>query len=188
MIIEVDSEVTELDKLVYSMISCLKKYTSYAIVSGYIAVLLGMKRPTQDVDIICSGFNCFEDVKAFFDKIKEMNWKTIPSNIHEIAILLERKEKIDVFTDTQWYFDFKVAKDKWGMLSIKNALIVKKGGLDFKIAPPEIQIPYKIWLGSDKDIKDAVFLYEKMKPMIDEKIMDEIAKEMRVNLDLLRGV
>ncbi len=56
MEIEVESEITELDSLVWKFVSRLKGYTDYVIVSGYVTILLGMERPTQGVDVIVSGF------------------------------------------------------------------------------------------------------------------------------------
>ncbi len=188
MKIEVESGASDLDELVWRLVSRLKKYTEYVLVSGYIAILLGMERPTQDVDVVISGFRSRSDFNNFFNELRELGWETIPSNLDELYFLLEeRNEKIDVFTDKQWYFDFKKAGNKWALLSLENPLIVKKGDYEFKIAPPEIQIPYKLWLGSDKDIKDAAFIYEKLKPIIDRKAMKEIADEMNVDLQFILG-
>lgn len=188
MQIEVESDITELDKLAWELISRLNNYADYVIVSGYIAILLGMERPTQDVDIVIRGFRSKPEFKNFFKSLKGLGWETIPSNLDELYFLLEeRNEKIDIFTNKQWYFDFKKAKDKWGILSLENPLMVKKGKYSFKIAPPEIQIPYKIWLGSDKDLKDAAYLYERLKPIVDREAMIGIAKEMKVELQLILG-
>ncbi len=188
MEIEVKSGITELDELVWELVSRLEKYTSYVIVSGYIAILLGMERPTQDVDVVISGFRTREDFDYFFKEIKSLGWETIPSNLDELYFLLEeRNEKVDIFTDKQWYFDFKKAKNKWARFSLENPVLIKKGEFTFKVAPPEIQIPYKVWLGSDKDLKDAAFLYERLKPIINKKAMLEIAGEMGVDLQLILG-
>lgn len=102
-------------------------------------------------------------------------------------LLEERNEKIDIFTDKQWYFDFKKVRNKWAMISLENPLIIKKSDYEFKVAPPEVQVPYKLWLGSDKDIKDAAFIYERLKPIIDKKAMKEIAEEMNVDLQFILG-
>ena len=183
-----ESGITELDDLVWQLVSRLGKYTNYVIVSGYIAILLGMERATQDVDVVISGFKSKEDFDRFFNELRELGWETIPSDLDELYFLLEkRNEKIDIFTDKQWYFDFKKVMNKWALMSLENPLIVKKGDYEFRIAPPEIQIPYKLWLGSDKDIKDAAFLYEKLKPIIDKKAMEEIAGEMNVDLQFILG-
>ncbi len=188
MYIEIESGTTELDELVWNLVSRLEGRTDYVLVSGYISILLGMERPTQDVDILISGFRSREELANFFKEIRGMGWETIPSNLDEVYFLLEeRNEKIDIFTDKQWYFDFKKAKTKWGILSLKNPLVVKKRGYKFKIAPPEVQIPYKLWLGSDKDIKDAVYLYERLKDIIDKKAMKDIANEMGVDLQFVLG-
>ncbi|GEM_PF-5290537 len=117
-----------------------------------------------------------------------MGWETIPSDLDELYFLFkERNEKVDIFTDKQWYFDFKRARSKWELLSLKNPVVIKKGSYTFKVAPPEVQIPYKVWLGSDKDLKDAVYLYERLKQIIDRETMLDIANEMGVDLQLVIG-
>lgn len=49
--VEVKAKATEIDRLVHDFVRIVEKYTNYAIVSGYVAILLGMERPTQDVMI-----------------------------------------------------------------------------------------------------------------------------------------
>ncbi len=188
MEIEVKSGITELDELVGELVSRLDRYTKYVIVSGYIAILLGMERPTQDVDVVVSGFKSKEAFYEFLHGLRELGWETIPSNLDELYFLLEeRNETINIFTNKQWYFDFKKARNKWAKLSLENPIIIRKENLSFKVAPPEIQIPYKVWLGSDKDLKDAAYLYERLKPIIDRNAMLEIAREMGVDLQLILG-
>lgn len=50
MIIVLDRELNELDSLVLEFIKCLQ--SRYVIVAGYVAILLGRSRTTDDIDII----------------------------------------------------------------------------------------------------------------------------------------
>ena len=50
--IRLDKEINELDELVFKFVKILETYTSYVIVSGYVAILLGRDRGTEDIDII----------------------------------------------------------------------------------------------------------------------------------------
>ncbi len=49
--IKLDKEINELDKFVFKFIKILNKYTDYVIISGYVSILLGRSRSTEDVDV-----------------------------------------------------------------------------------------------------------------------------------------
>ena len=50
--IQIDRELSDLDKFTLDFVKILKKHTKYVIVSGYVAILLGRARASEDVDII----------------------------------------------------------------------------------------------------------------------------------------
>ena len=49
--IKLNRELSELDKFALEFLSILKKYTDYVIISGYVAILLGRTRATDDIDV-----------------------------------------------------------------------------------------------------------------------------------------
>ena len=49
--IKLYKEINELDKFVLKFVEVLQKHTLYVIVSGYVAILLGRNRATDDIDI-----------------------------------------------------------------------------------------------------------------------------------------
>ena len=49
--IELYRELSELDKLVVDFIGILEKHIKYVIISGYISILLGRARATEDIDV-----------------------------------------------------------------------------------------------------------------------------------------
>ena len=59
MDIEIDAEniylknkvVSKLDLFVIDFINILKKYMDYVIVSGYVSILFGRSRGTEDIDL-----------------------------------------------------------------------------------------------------------------------------------------
>ena len=46
-----DRELSNLDKLVLKFIKILEKHVDYVIISGYVSILLGRSRATEDVDV-----------------------------------------------------------------------------------------------------------------------------------------
>ena len=51
-IIYTNKVLNELDKFTIEFISILEKYTPYVIVSGYVSILLGRSRASEDVDLL----------------------------------------------------------------------------------------------------------------------------------------
>jgi len=50
--IKIDREISDLDNFTLDFIKILEKNTDYVIVSGYVAILLGRARASEDVDVI----------------------------------------------------------------------------------------------------------------------------------------
>src|SRR3989338_6395260 len=67
--IKLDKELNALDQLVLRFISILKKYTDYVIISGYISILLGRSRATENVDIFIKELTK-EAIKRWYDDLK----------------------------------------------------------------------------------------------------------------------
>jgi len=47
------------------------------------------------------------------------------------------------------------------------------------IFPLELQIPFKLYLGSEKDIEDAKYLYNLFKNNIDTKVLNEFIQKLK---------
>lgn len=54
------------------------------------------------------------------------------------------------------------------------------------ISPIEVQILFKLFLGSEKDIEDAAHLYEVFKHRLDIGLMEEFARRLNVEKDMER--
>ena len=53
-------------------------------------------------------------------------------------------------------------------------------GFDMNISPLELQIPYKLFLGSFKDIEDAKHLWLVTKNHLDKRMLDSYISQMGV--------
>ena len=67
--IQIDRELSDLDKFTIEFIQILKKYTNYVIISGYVAILLGRSRASEDVDILIPKID-FSKFKTLYDELK----------------------------------------------------------------------------------------------------------------------
>ena len=65
-----DKEINELDILVLRFIAILEKYTDYVIISGYVAILFGRSRTTEDIDVFITEVS-YERFAGLYDEIKK---------------------------------------------------------------------------------------------------------------------
>ena len=169
-------ELGSLDRFVIRFCNLLDEYV---LVSGYVSILFGRSRGTEDVDLLIPPMNC--------DKFKKL-WYRIHENGFECINTANPKEAFDILKEHNVRFskkdepkpnmEFKIIKTDLDRYSYENKIkvILKKGGLF--ISPIEMQIAYKMFLAadgtdkelmSDKDIEDARYLYK----IFEEKINKE---------------
>jgi len=51
-LIEIDRELSDLDRFTIDFIEILEKHTNYVIVGGYVAILLGRAHASENIDVI----------------------------------------------------------------------------------------------------------------------------------------
>ncbi len=157
-VIEIDRELSDLDLFTLDFVNILRQHTNYVIVSGYVSILLGRARASEDIDIIIpmlaktkfmrllkgikqAGFYCLnsEDENEIYDYLKDN--------------LAARFAKEDVVIPN---VELKFAKNKIDELTLNKAITVKLNKESIIISSLELQIAFKeIVLKSPKDIEDA---------------------------------
>ncbi len=175
--IEINNKIfTNLDKFVIDFTSILKKEKiEYVIVSGYLSILFGRNRTSEDVDIIVSKIDDKSFEKLWYKIVKNYDCVITSdlNNAYENYLLKDtsiRFAKKETFIPNMEFKFPKFDIDKWTLKERKTVLINKH---EIYISPLEIQIPYKLFLGSEKDIEDAKFLYNLFKDNMDIGIFNE---------------
>ncbi|MDP3396179.1 MAG: hypothetical protein Q8S57_05890 [Methanoregula sp.] len=173
--------LTLLDLFVLDFIRILERVTPYVIVSGYVAILFGRSRGTEDVDILVPYLEK-EDFKKLHDDLHEAGFEFLNAEdaygLHE---MLTNKMGIRIAKQEQFIpnIELKFLKDEVDRLVLRDRLEVSLPDANFFISPIGIQIAYKLYLGSQKDIEDALYLWEIFKEDLDHaslKIQMEIFK------------
>ncbi len=167
----------------------------YVIVAGYIAILFGRSRRSDDIDFIVEkisedtfvklckvskliGFSLIQGDISSEDSIRNI-YKRYLAEGHAIRFIYE-----DIFLPN---IELKMISSPLHDYAIKHAYIVILNDKDrIKIAPLELQIAYKLYLGSAKDVGDAVFLYNLFKPIIKENELEKWCMELEVDSHMLR--
>ncbi len=172
--IEINRELSNLDKFTIAFINILKKHTKYVIVSGYVAILLGRARASEDIDIIIPKIN-FSDFKKLYEEIKKNNFyclnaeeeKTVYSYLKDdLAIRFAKVDTIIPNIEMKWI------KNEFDKIALEKIINVKIKNHNILISHLELQIAFKeVILKSPKDLEDAKHIREVAKEYLDDKLI-----------------
>jgi len=181
--IEIRRTLSELDKFVIDFVELLRRMKiRYVIVSGYVAILFGRTRGTEDVDFFIedASQNSFDKLMKELDK--RNLWIVNTSSTSMAYEMLKEGDSIRIAkkNDVVPNMEIKIAKTKDDKEQLENPVKVVINGFELPISPIESQIAYKFWLGSEKDIEDAVYLYELFKEKLDKGSIIKKCKELNV--------
>ena len=176
-----NKELSELDKFVKKFTKIVEKYFKYVIMSGYVATLFGRNRSSEDIDVFIekTDFNTFRQFWLDANTNHECINTNDPKEAYEqylsdnIPIRFSRKNE---FIPN---FELKFPKsmlDSWTLVERKKVAI---NNYILYISPLELEIPYKLYLGSEKDIEDARFLYRFFEEYLDQKILQQFNQKLK---------
>ena len=161
----------------------------YVIVSGYVAILFGRNRASEDIDILTEKITfekfggLWKELMKHYDCVNpcDMSEAYHEYFMNDCALRFSRKGTIIPNAEV------KFASNPLHAYALGNRMKVTLNDVVLFISPLEMQIPYKITLGSDKDLEDARFLYKLFKDKLDKnnlkrwlsglKVKDKDAKE-----------
>lgn len=171
-IIKLDKIMNELDKFVFKFIKILEKHVDYVIVSGYVSILFGRARATEDIDIFIKKVNKKRFGVLYKDLIRRGYWCLNTDDANKIYGYLNDglAVRLAVKNETIPNFEIKFAKKRLAREALMDSLIVIIKNGKIKISSIERQIAFKrYYLKSDKDLEDALHLEELFKEYIDTK-------------------
>ncbi|MDE1871483.1 MAG: hypothetical protein KGI06_04575 [Candidatus Micrarchaeota archaeon] len=176
-------ELSELDELVLKFVSLFNNVgIKYVVISGYVAILFGRTRTTEDVDIFIEVTDSATFGKFFDELGKNGLWLINGDGKEEAFEILNEHLPIRIakIGEAVPNFEIKLPKKETDFMSLNKPLEVIINDRHLNVSPFEIQIPFKLWLGSDKDIEDATHVYELFKDKLNKELMHNIAKRLGV--------
>jgi len=186
-----DKDLNDLDEFVIKFVSILdKNKVNYVLVSGYIAILFGRSRETEDIDIIIEKLN-FEEFSKLWDSIvKEFECLNTSSAKEAYTDFLLEKSSIRFALPGEFIpnMEIKFPKKEFERETLDNKIIVKGKDYSFSISNLEKQIAFKLFLGSEKDLEDARHLWNIFMENLDKKTIINKAKELNVSKDIINLV
>ncbi|MBU0757331.1 MAG: hypothetical protein KKF44_04645 [Nanoarchaeota archaeon] len=187
--IELEKELNSLDEFVIGFTKILNDLKiKYAVISGYVSILFGRNRSSEDVDIIIENLEIgrFRQLWDYLNESFECINTNIIEDIYKDYLLdntsIRFSKKGQVIPNMELKFP-KNTLDSW---TIKNRRKIVLNSHIFFVSPFELQIPYKLYLGSEKDIEDAKFLYNLFEDRINSSLFDEFIKRLKVGSLLKR--
>jgi hypothetical protein len=157
-VIRIDRELSDLDLFTLDFIRILRKHINYVVVSGYVSILLGRARASEDIDVIIPRI----DFQTFSGLLKELNGRGFyclnaekDADVYEymqdnLAVRFAKKKTVIPNVE------LKCAKNKFDEIALEKTLTVRLGKEELIISHLELQIAFKeIVLKSPKDLEDA---------------------------------
>ena len=178
----INRELSELDYFTLDFIRILEKYTNYVLVSGYISILLGRSRASEDVDILVPKIDSIK-LNSLYNELIDNGFiclnandaKSISNYLNdEMAVRFSKKGTIIP------NIEFKIIKNKFEEIALKNSIKVKLTEGILKISPLELQIAFKQEvLKSPKDFEDARHIEKIAEKYLDKKMIEGYKESLR---------
>ncbi|MCK4348282.1 MAG: hypothetical protein KAW47_06675 [Thermoplasmatales archaeon] len=178
--IEIDRELSDLDRFTIDFISILEKHTNYVIVSGYVAILLGRARASEDIDIIIPKID-FSTFQSMLHDLKENGFYCLNAEENEfifgylkedIAIRFAKQGSLIPNIELKW------VKNKFDEIALEKTLTVRLPQWQLYISHLELQIAFKeVVLKSPKDLEDARHIRDVAEGHLDKNLIKKY-KEM----------
>jgi len=177
--IQLDKVENELDRFVLGFTGILEKYTKYVIISGYIAILFGRNRTSEDVDVFVEKFPDFD---AFLAEIHKNGYWIINEDRGDAFSMLQEGLAIRIAKSNTFEpnIEMKFPKRGTDFYSLENRIKVILGSGTLQVGSLELSIAYKLFLGSEKDIEDARFLFKLLGNNIDTGMLKTFVRQLKV--------
>lgn len=153
----------------------------HVFVSGYVSILFGRNRASEDIDIIIERIS-MEKFLTFWNSLDRM----------ECIITSEPEEAYEYLKESiavrfSWIgkiipnIEMKFSSNYVHRKALNEKITVVLNGVPIPISPLELQIAYKLFLGSEKDIEDARFLFDLFRDNMDLQKLIVLMKSLKVD-------
>jgi len=179
--IEIDREISDLDRFALEFTSIVKKHISYVIISGYVSILLGRARASEDIDIIIPKID-FPAFQSLLQDLKKHGFSCLNAEKDtDIFNYLEDNLPIRFAYHKRIIpnIEMKWVKNKFDERALRKTIevILPEGTLC--ISHLELQIAFKeAVLKSPKDIQDARHLRRVADEYIDEQLIQRYKEQL----------
>lgn len=184
----VDREPNRLDDLAISFSAILEDLAiDHVFVSGYVSILAGRARSTEDIDALLEHLDS-ATASALVDRLTEDGYWGPAMPLASLPAMLDRGDPIWVAPGEQVtpHIEAKPVRDEFDRGSLSGRVPAQIGDRTIPIGPLELQIAYKLSLGSRRDLEDAVHLYTIFEEDLDSARLEQWVEKLGVREDYER--
>ena len=184
----VDREPNQLDELAIRFSEILSRFDiKHVYIAGYVSILAGRARSTEDVDVLIERIDEAIAVEVA-ETLDENGFWGPAMPLTSMYEMLDNGDNIWVAPEDQVtpHLEVKFARDEFDRASLENAITARIGGEAVPIGPVELQIAYKLYLGAQKDIEDAVHLYTLLEESLSVPRLKEWVRRLDVEAEYER--
>ena len=181
--------LNKLDELAILFSKILSEHDiPHVFLSGYIAILFGRNRASEDIDVVCEVVPWEKYNELWEDLYQELEC-IITDDINESFtryLMARTAVRFSIKNELIPNIELKFARTELHRRAINDRIYVDLNGNNIPISPLELQIAYKLYLGSEKDIEDARFLFKLFEEHLNKHKLIDIIKELDYDLDKAR--
>ncbi|WP_233554049.1 hypothetical protein, partial [Halococcus sp. IIIV-5B] len=184
--IRVNRELNVLDKLASDVSNILAEQgIDHVLVSGYVAVLFGRARSTEDIDtLVATEALSEEEAERLGNELEDRGYCGPAMPLSSIGLMFEHNDPIRVARKDQKIPQVELQPTENIHPSFQNqrTAIVGIGDdiIRLPIVAPEVQIAYKLTMGGNTDYEDAYYLLKTYHDKLDSKLLDRSVSEYDV--------
>jgi len=157
----VERSANELDELAIEFSELLSRLDiEHVFIAGYVAILTSRARATDDIDVLIERLP-ENDITELVESLDESGYWRPAVPLDEMYGNLSSGTNIWVAPDNQMtpHPKVKFPTDEFDRASLSNAIDAHVADATIPVGPLELQIAYKLYLGSRTDFEDAAHLY-----------------------------
>jgi len=178
----------ELDEMVIKFSKILNEEgIKFVIISGYIAILFGRSRLSEDIDILVEDMN-YSKFHRLWNKLDKDFWCIItsrPEDAYHTYLQTGHAIRFSLTNKIIPNIEIKFPKSELERWVLKNPLRIRVDDFTMPISNIELQIAFKLYLGSEKDIEDAKYLYSLFQENLDRERLNSLIKNFGI-VDIAR--
>jgi hypothetical protein len=177
-----EKPLNALDELVLGVVTILERHdVRYVVVNGYVTVLLGRSRATEDIDVIVAPFDESTASDLVAD-LRDAGYWGAAMPLDDLHATLEDGLPVRVAEDGHRVpnVELKFPTDRYSRLSLENTVTVRLDGASLRIGSLELQIAYKLRMGAQKDYEDALYLYHLLEGTLNTDRLEAYVEELGV--------
>lgn len=179
-VLVVDRAPNELDELAMRFSEILDGLAiEHVFVAGYVTILAGRSRGTEDIDVLVERLGR-DEVAALVDELERHDLWGPATPLQRMGEMLEDHIWIARTGEVIPHLEVKYVSDRFDRASLSNRIAASVGGATIPIGPIELQIAYKLRLGTRTDLEDAAHLHRLLEESLSTTTLEGWVNELDV--------